>query len=147
MARRKFDPLRRHQIEKRIMGGRHGAMHGLDHAFILLRPADRQHIGILGQNAFGLSPHAACHNDLAVFGHRLANRFQRFIAGAIEKTAGVDNHHLGPGIIGRDGIALGPQMSEDALTIHQRLGATEGNNADGRRFFSRLGGFAHDATF
>ncbi len=50
VPRRQLDALRRHQIEIGIVLRRRRAVHGLEHALILLRPGDRQHVGI---GAFG----------------------------------------------------------------------------------------------
>ena len=44
VPRRQLDALRRHQIEERIVLRRRRAVHGLDHALVLLRPGDRQHV-------------------------------------------------------------------------------------------------------
>ena len=46
VPRRELDAFRRHQVEERIVLRRHGAVHGLDHAFILLRAGDGEHLRI-----------------------------------------------------------------------------------------------------
>ena len=73
--------------------------HGGDDLVILLRPGDGEHIGKARPDAVSLMPHAARHDDLAIFGHGLADGFQAFGLGAVEKAAGVDDHHIGAGII------------------------------------------------
>ena len=44
VPRRELDALGRHQIEKRIVLRRRRAVHGLEHALVLLRAGDRQHV-------------------------------------------------------------------------------------------------------
>src|SRR3546814_2808801 len=43
----------------------------------------------------------------------------------IEETAGVDEHHVGAGIVGRQAVAVGTQFGQDAFAVDQRLGAAE----------------------
>ena len=74
VARRQLDALRRHQIEMRIVRRRQRAMHGIQHALILLRPGDREHAGIGRRDLLGFGAHAAGDDDLAVLGHGLADR-------------------------------------------------------------------------
>ena len=44
VPRRELDAFRRHQIEERIVLRRQCAMHRIDHAFVLLRAGDREHV-------------------------------------------------------------------------------------------------------
>ena len=115
------------------MHRRQRAMHGIEHAFILLRSRDRQHAGIGGFDLLGFRPHAAGDNDLAVFGHGLADGAERFLFGAVEKAAGVDDDEIGAIMLASQLIAFRAQPRDDALGIHQRLGASERNKADFRR--------------
>ena len=105
-------------------------MHGAHHGFILLRPGHGEHSGEAGADGVGLVAHAAGDDHLAVFGNGLADRFQAFGLGGIQKPAGVDDHHVGAGIIARQRIAIGAQLGEDAFGIDQRLGATQGHHAN-----------------
>ena len=73
------------------MRRRRGAMHGLDHALVLLRAGDGEHAGIALGDLLGLGAHAAGDDDLAVLGQRLADRRERFRLRAVEKAAGVDD--------------------------------------------------------
>ena len=113
-------------------------MHGVEHALILLRAGDRQHAGIGRLDLLGLGAHAAGDDDLAVFGHGLADGAERFLLGAVEEAAGVDDDEVGAVMLARQLIAFGAQPRDDALGIHQRLGASQGNKAD----FGR-GGLLH----
>jgi hypothetical protein len=61
---------------------------------------------------------------------RLADRVERFLLGAVEEAAGVDDHHVGAVIGVRDDIALRPQLGQDPLGIHQRLRTAEADDAD-----------------
>jgi hypothetical protein len=138
MPRRQLDALRRHQIEVRIMHRRQRAMHRVQHAFILLRSGNRQHAGVGGLDLLGLRAHAAGNDHLAVLSHCFADGAERFLLGAVEETAGVDNDQVGAVMLARQLVAFGAQPGDDALGIHQRLGATQGNKAD----FGR-GGLVH----
>ena len=113
-------------------------MHGIEHAFILLRSRDREHAGIGGLDLLGLGAHAAGDDHLAVLGHGLADRAEQFLLGAVEKAAGVDDDDVGAVMLARELIAFGAQPRDDALGIHQRLGASQGYKAD----FGR-GGLLH----
>ena len=107
------------------MHRRQRAMHGVEHAFILLRARDRQHAGIGRLDLLGLRAHAAGDDDLAVLGHRLADGAERFLLGAVEKAAGIDDDEIGAVMLARQLIAFGAQPRDDALGIHQRLGASQ----------------------
>src|SRR3546814_11726952 len=48
----------------------------------------------------------------------------------IEETAGVDEHHVGAGIVGRQAVAVGTQFGQDAFAVDQRLGAAERHHDD-----------------
>src|ERR1700722_6365883 len=138
VPRGQLDALRRYQIEVRIMNRRQRAMHRVEYAFILLRSRDRQHAGIGRLDLLGFGPHAARHNHLAIRGHRFADRTERFLLGAVEKAAGVDDDEVGAIVLARQFIAFRAQPCDDALGIHQRLGATQRNKTD----FGR-GGLLH----
>ena len=122
----------------RIVHRRQRAVHGIEHAFILLRSGDRQHAGIGGLDLLGLGAHAAGDDDLAVLGHRLADGAEQLLLGAVEEAAGVDDDQIGAVMLARQLIALRAQPGDDPLGIHQRLGASQGNKAD----FGR-GGLVH----
>ena len=61
---------------------------------------------------------------------RLADRLEALGLGAVEEAAGVDDHRVGAGVVGRDGVALGAQAGQDALAVDQGLGAAEADHAD-----------------
>ncbi len=120
------------------MHRRQRAVHGLQHALILLRPRDREHAGIGRLDLLGLGAHAAGDDDLAVLGHRLADGAERLLLGAVEEAAGVDDNDIGAVMLACQLVALGAQPGDDALGIHQRLGASQRYKAD----FGR-GGLLH----
>ena len=120
------------------MHRRQRPMHGVQHALILLRTRNREHAGIGRLDLFGFGAHAAGDDDLAVLGHRLADGAQRFLLGAVEEAAGVDDDDVGAVMLARQLIALGAQPRDNALGIHQRLGASQRDKAD----FGR-GGLLH----
>ena len=82
--------------------------------------------GIGRLDLLGLGAHAAGDDHLAVLGHRLADGAERFLLGAVEEAAGVDDDDVGTVMLTRQLIPLGAQPRNDALGIHQRLGAAEG---------------------
>ena len=61
---------------------------------------------------------------------RLADGVQRFVDGGVDEAAGVDHDDIRGVVGGRDCIPLRAQLGEDALGIHQRLGAAEADEAD-----------------
>ena len=115
-----------------------GPVHGFQHALILLRARDRQHARIGRLDLLRFRAHTAGDDDLAVLGHRLADGAERFLLGAVEEAAGVDDHNVGAVMLAGQLIAFGAQPGDDALGIHQRLGAPKQNKAD----FGR-GGLLH----
>jgi hypothetical protein len=104
---------------------RHGAVHGVEHARILLRSGDGEDAGIGLLDLLGFGTHAAGDDDLAVSGHGLADGGQRFLLGAVEKTAGIDDDEVGAIMLARQLIAFGAQPRDDPLGIDQSLGASE----------------------
>ncbi len=122
----------------RVVQRRQRAMHGIEHALILLWSCDRQHAGIGRLDLLRFGAHAAGDDHLAVLGHGFADRAQRFLLGAVEKAAGVDDDDVGAIVLAGQLIAFRAQPRDDALGIHQRLGASQRNKAD----FGR-GGLLH----
>ena len=120
------------------MDRRQRAVHGLQHALVLLRTRDRQHTGIGRLDLLGFGAHAAGDDDLTVLGHGLADGAERFLLGTVEEAAGVDDDDIGAVMLARQLIAFGAQPRDDALGIHQRLGASQRYKAD----FGR-GGLLH----
>ena len=104
-----------------------------DDFLILLRAGDGEHVREAGADDVGFLAHAAGDDDPAVFGDGLADRLEALFLGGIEEAAGVDQHDVGAGVIGRHLIAFGAQLGEDSLGIDQRLGAAKRDHADARR--------------
>ncbi len=109
----------------RIVQRRQRAMHGIEHALILLRPGDREHIGIRFLDLLGLRAHAAGDDHLAVLGHGFADGTERLLFCTVEKAAGVDDHQIRAVMLARQLIALGSQARNYALGVHKRFGASE----------------------
>ncbi len=122
-------PSGRHEIEERIVLRRRGLVDRGEHALVLLRPGDREHVGELGRDLLRLRAHAAGDDHLAVLGQRLADGVERFRLGAVEEPAGVDDDEVGAFVLAAELIALGAQLGDDALGIDQRLGAAERDEA------------------
>ena len=129
VPRRKLDAFRRHEIEEGVVPWRERAVHRRDHALVLLRPGHREHVRIGFGDLLRLGAHAAGDDDFAVLIERLPDRGQRFRLGAVEKTAGVDDHQIGAGVRPGKLVALGAQPRDDAFAVDQRLGAAERDEA------------------
>ena len=137
MPGRQLDALRRDQIGIGIVLRRDGPVDGLEHALVLLRPGDRQHVRMRGRDLFRLGAHAAGDDDFAVFGQRRADGGQRFRLRAVEKAAGIDDGEVGIGVVAGQLVAFRAQPRDDALGIDQRLRAAERDERD-------AGGPAHE---
>ncbi len=132
MARRQLDPLRRHQVDQRVvvLTRRHHFVHGVDHLLVLLRAGHRKHAWVHIANAAFLDTHAAGDDHLAVFLDGFTDHFKRFGLGAVNETAGVDHHHVGILVRWHDFIAFHAQLGEDALGIDQGFGTTQADETD-----------------
>ena len=133
VARRQAQAFRRHQIDEGIVQRRHRLVHGGDHLLVLVRAGDGQHARVRRADARLLDAEAAGDDDAAVLGHRLADGVEALLLGRVEEAAGVDHHHVGAGVVGRQLVALGAQLGDDALGVDQRLRAAERDDADARR--------------
>ena len=71
------------------------AVHRLEHALVLLRAGDREHVREALGDLLGLGAHAAGDDHLAVLGERVADRVERFRLRAVEEAAGVDDDEVG----------------------------------------------------
>ena len=111
----------------------HRAMHRVDHALILLRAGDRQHLRKPVGDLLRLVTHAAGDDDLAVLVQRGADRGERFLLGAVEEAAGVDDDEIGSGMLAGELIAFRAQPRDDALAVDQRFRAAERDEAHLRR--------------
>ena len=132
MARGEFQAAVGDEIEKGIGGHRCRFVHRPDHGFILMGAADREHFRKARADHFGFLAEAARHDHATVFGQGFANRFERFFLRAVEEPARVDQHDIGPGIVGRQAVPVGAQFRQDAFAVDERFGAAERNHADFR---------------
>src|SRR5262249_3426958 len=93
-----------------------------------------EHARMGGKDAIPFDAETAGDDDAPVVGHGLADGIEAFRLGRIEKAAGIDHHHVGAGVVGRQLVTLGPQPRDDALAVDHRLRAAERNERDaGRR--------------
>jgi hypothetical protein len=67
-------------------------------------------------------PQTSRHHDLAVLRKRLADCAERFLDRGVDEAAGIDDDEVRASVVGRGGIALGPQLGEDALRVYKCLG-------------------------
>ncbi len=132
VARGQLEPGFRHQVDEGVGDRRRGFVDRGDHLFILLRTGDREHLREAGADDVGFLAHAAGDDDPAVLGDGLADRLEAFLLGGIEEAAGVDQHDVGAGIIGRHVVAVGAQLGHDPLAVDQCLGTAERDQPDAR---------------
>ncbi len=120
------------QVHERIGRGRHRAMHGIQHLFVLVRTGDGQHLGMRAGDVFRVGPQTPRHDHPPVLRQRLADRIEALGLRAVEKAAGVHDHRIRAAVIGRDRVTFGAQSRQDAFAVDQRLGTAERDHADGR---------------
>ena len=132
VARRQLEPGLGHQVDERVRDRRRGLVDRGDDFLILLRAGDREHVREAGADDVGFLAHAAGDDDAAVLGDRFADRLEALFLGAVEEAAGVDQHHVGAGIIGRHVVAVGAQLGHDPLAVDQGLGTAERDQPDAR---------------
>ena len=129
VARGELDTLRWHQVNQGVVavdyGLRNHLMDGRNHFFVGMRAGDAKHAGMHAGDLLGVFAHAAGDNDAAVFTHGLADGVERFLLGAVDETAGVDDDHIGAFIAGDDVVAFQFQLGEDAFGVDQGFGAAE----------------------
>src|SRR5262249_3720309 len=115
--------------EMRIADWRQRAVHALEHALILLRPGNRQHVGRGPFDLLGFRAPAAADADLAALAPSLAPRGKRFLPGTVEQPASVDADDAGGVMLAGGVIAFRAKAGDDAVGIHQRLGTPKRNKA------------------
>jgi hypothetical protein len=137
MARRQADTRGRQQINERIGAGRYRFVHAIQNLFILVRPRDRQNVGVMFADIIRFGPKAAGDDDLAVLGQSLTNRIKAFGLGTVQKPAGIDNHRIGARVIGADCITFRAKAGKDTFAIHQSFGTTKRHHTDLRLAVAR----------
>ena len=130
MPRRQAHALRRHQVHERVVLGRQVLVHGGDDFFVGLRTGDLEDRGVPLGDLLGPRAEAAGHDHAAVPGERLADGVERLVHRLVDETAGVDDDEVRRLVGRRDLVAFRTQLREDALGIHECLGAAEAHEAD-----------------
>ena len=134
VLRRELDALRRHEVGERIVRLAAGARAPPSSPpAVACGPVTASTAGCAVCTTLVLRAQAAGDDHLAVLGERFADRVERFLDRRVDEAAGVDDDEVGAGVVGRDGVALGAQLREDALGVDQRLGTAERDEADLRR--------------
>ena len=138
MLRRKFHPLRWHQIGERIVRFRQMQMHRVQHLIACVRAGHRQYFRMQGLHQIAAvrirtRTETAGHHYLTVFVQRFANRVERLLHRAVDKTAGVDHHQIRPLIRRRNFVALNFELGQNILGVHQRLRTTQRHKTHFRR--------------
>ena len=123
----------RNEVEIGVGDRRRGGVDRGDDGLILLRAGHREHLREARADDVGFVAHAAGDNHPAILGNRLADRLEALFLGRIEEAARIDQHDVGPGIVGRHLVPVGAQLGQDTFAVDQRLGAAERNHADARR--------------
>ena len=132
VARGEFEPGFGNEVDEGVGDRRSGLVDRSDDFLILLRPGDREHLREAGADDVGFLAHAAGDDDPAILGDGLADRLEALLLGGIEEAAGVDQHDVRAGIIGRHVIAVGAQLGHDPLAVDQSLGTAERDQPDAR---------------
>ena len=115
-------------------------MHRVEHLFVLMRAGDGEDLRVMLADVIRLGAQAAGDDHAAVCRQGFADGVEAFGFGAIEEAAGVDDHRVRSGVIGRDGVAFGAQAGQDALAVDQGFGTTKADHADAG--LAVAGGFA-----
>ena len=114
-------------------------MHVGQHLLVGVGTGDLQHLGMHGADLIFLGAQAAGDDHLAIFGQGFTNGFERFLYGAVDEAAGVDDHQLGIVVAIDHLIPFGAQLGQDPLGIHQIFRTAQGDEADARRTGLALG--------
>jgi hypothetical protein len=138
MPRRQLHAGGGQEVDERVGGGGHGDVHGVQDLFVLLRAGDGQDPGVRAGDVVGFGAEAAGHDHAPVLGQRVADGLQAFGLGTVEEAAGVHDHRIGTGIVGRNRVTLRPEARQDPFAVHQRLGTTETDHADARLAGARV---------
>src|SRR5690606_36475727 len=86
VLRRKLDAGIGHQAGEGIVPWRQRLVHGLEHADVVLWPADRQHAGVRFPDQVGTLAQAAGDDDLAILGDGLADGLERFVDRSLDEA-------------------------------------------------------------
>ena len=132
VPRGQLDALGRNQIGERVvllfLG--HELVNSPNHLFVGMGTGNRQNTGVGLADPVGFDSHAAGDDDFPVFTDGLTNRIQGFLLGSINKATGIHHHDIGVVIGGDHVIPIEPELGEDALRIHEGLGAAQADEAD-----------------
>lgn len=134
--------LRRYQVLERIVRFRQVIMDGAHDLVGGMRTRDGEDLGMCLPDDISFGAKTAGDNDLAVFGKRFADGIERFFDRSIDESACVDHDQIRILITRRDEVALGSQLRENSLRIHERLRAAQRNETHARlrgRFAARSG--------
>ncbi len=125
MPWRQAHTLFRHQLQKRVVRCGQMLVHSLHHLVTRLRAGYRQQGWKARFDHLRAAAETAGDDYPSVLLQRLIDGLQRFIDRGLDKTAGIDDHHIGVVVIGDDGVTLGAQPCDHLFRIDRRLGAAE----------------------
>ncbi|SQC91291.1 Uncharacterised protein [Cedecea neteri] len=108
----------------------HVVVNVLQNLLVAVRAGDFQHLRVHFTDLIFFCTQATGDNHLTVFVQRFADGFQRFLYGAVDKAAGVDDNHVGVVIAWHHVITFGAQFSQDAFGVHEVFRAAEGDKPD-----------------
>jgi hypothetical protein len=128
-----------HEVEVGVVWGCQVGVDRRHDVFVLVRSGDCEDLGMRLLDDFRLGTEATGNNDLPVGLNSFADCLKAFVARAVEEAAGVDQHEVGAGIVGRNLVAFGAQARDDTFGIHEGLRAAEGHDTDFRRAGAECG--------
>src|SRR6056297_2662479 len=134
VPRRQLQPARRDQVDVGIVRPRQVRIDRAEYRLGLVRAAHTQHARVYRLYVLGLRAHTAGNQHTTICVQRIADGFERFGLGRIDKAAGIDNDEIGQCMVVDQPIALLSQTGDDLLGVHQGLGAAQTDQAHGRRF-------------
>jgi hypothetical protein len=125
-----LDALGRHQVDEGVVGRGDVLVHRAHDLLVGLGTGDTQHVRVFLQDALGPGAQAAGDQHLAVSRHRLADGLEGLVHGLVDEATGVHDHQVGI-LVGLDRlVALRAQARQEALGVHERLGAAQADESD-----------------
>ncbi len=110
----------------------HIVMHMFQHLLVAVWTGDFQYLRMDFADLIDFGAQTTGDNHLAVFSECFTDGFQRLLHGAIDKAAGVNDHHVGIVVARHDVIAFSAKFGQDTFGIHQVFRTAQRDEADFR---------------
>ena len=130
VPRRQPQALLGEQVDELVRHRREVLVHFGDDRLILMRPRHCEDAWVRPGDQVFLDTKTARDDDAAIGADRLADGLEALLLGAVEETAGIDQHHVRALVVARELIALRTQGRHDALGVDEGLWAAEADKAD-----------------